>query len=59
MKINWKSNYIDKINKISKKKSWSCSDNNAFFDRVNMVYDSDAKDLRQFKQQIKRGIYEK
>lgn len=53
MEITWKTKYIDRINKVSKKKGWSCSDNNAFFDRVMMVYDSDAKDLKQFKQRIR------
>ncbi len=51
--MNWKTKFINLINKISKKKGWESSDINPFFNIVHHVGSTDAQTLRQFKQQIK------
>ena len=50
---NWKTKFINLINKISKKKGWESSDINPFFNVVHHVGSTDAQTLRQFKKEIK------
>ena len=48
---NWKDERIKKINEISKKNNWDCSDNNKYFEEVQLIYKSDAKSYEQFKKE--------
>ncbi len=48
---NWKDKRIEEINEISKKNNWDCSDNNKYFEEVQLIYKSDAKSLDQFKKE--------
>jgi len=48
---NWKDKRIQEINEISKKNNWDCSDNNKYFEEVQLIYKSDAKSLDQFKKE--------
>ena len=47
--ISWKDKRIEAINKLSKKKGWSSSDTNPYFEEVHAIYKSDAKTLLEFK----------
>jgi len=50
--ISWKDKRIEAINKLSKKKGWSSSDTNRYFEEVHAIYESDAKTLLDFKKEI-------
>ena len=50
-KMDWKDKRIQEINEISKKNNWDCSDNNKYFEEVQLIYKSDAKTLDQFKKE--------
>jgi len=50
--ISWKDKRIEAINKLSKKKGWSSSDTNPYFEEVHAIYESDAKNLFEFKKEI-------
>ena len=50
--ISWKDKRIAAINKLSKKKGWSASDTNPYFDEINAIYESDAKTLSEFKKEM-------
>ena len=41
--MDWKDKRIEAINRLSKMKKWSCSDNNPLFDEVMDIYESPAK----------------
>lgn len=41
--MSWKDKRIEAINRLSKMKKWSCSDNNPLFDEVMDIYESPAK----------------
>jgi len=41
--MSWKDKRIEAINRLSKSKKWSCSDNNPLFDEVMDIYESPAK----------------
>ena len=49
----WKDKFVKLVNKISTKKGWESSDINPFFNVVHNIGSTDAKTLRQFKQQMK------
>ena len=49
---NWKDERIKEINEINKKNNWDCSDNNKYFEEVQLIYKSNAKNLDQFKKEI-------
>jgi len=48
---DWKDKRIEEINEISRKNNWDCSDNNKYFEEVQLIYKSDAKSLDQFKKE--------
>ena len=48
---SWKDKRIAAINRLSKMKGWSCSDNNPYFDLVQNIYKTKAKSLKQFKEE--------
>jgi hypothetical protein len=50
---NWKDKLINLINKISKKKGWRCDDLNPYFYQIDLLPYSNAKTLREYKQQQK------
>mgnify|MGYP003136167366 CR=1 FL=1 len=51
---NWKDKLINLINKISKKKGWSSNDSNPFFYQIHFLNMTNAKSLREYKQQQKQ-----
>lgn len=46
---DWASRRIEAINYISKKRGWSCSDNNPFFDEWIAILNSKAKTKQEYK----------
>ncbi len=46
---DWASRRIEAINYISKKKGWSCSDNNPYFDEWIAILNSKAKTKQEYK----------
>ena len=48
---NWKDERIKEINEINKKNNCDCSDNNKYFEEVQLIYKSNAKSLDQFKKE--------
>lgn len=53
MADNWKDNFIKLVNKINIKKGWSSDDMNPFFYQVQLLDMTNAKSLREYKQQQK------
>jgi hypothetical protein len=51
VETSWKDKRIAAINRLSKIKGWSCSDNNPYFDLVQNIYKTKAKSLKQFKEE--------
>ena len=49
--ISRKDRRIEAINKLSKKKGWSSSDTNPYFEEIHAIYESDAKTLLDFKKE--------
>ena len=50
--MNWKEKRIIAINKLSKKKGWSSSDTNPYFEEIHDIYESDARTLLEFKKEM-------
>ena len=48
---NWKDERIKEINEISKENNWDCSDNNKYFEEVQLIYKSNSKSYEQFKKE--------
>ena len=48
----WKDKFVKLINKINKKRGWSSDDMNPFFYQINLLNFSNAKTLREYKQQM-------
>jgi len=46
--MSWKDKRIEAINRLSKSKKWSCSDNNPLFDEVMDIYESSAKTRNEY-----------
>lgn len=46
--MSWKDKRIEAINRLSKNKKWSCSDNNPLFDEVMDIYDSPATTRKEY-----------
>ena len=46
--MDWKDKRIEAINRLSKSKKWSCSDNNPLFDEVMDIYDSPATTRKEY-----------
>ena len=55
--MNWKDDFIKFVNKLSKKRGWKCDDLNPYFYQIDLLHLSNAKTLREYKQQ-QRGKYE-
>ena len=53
--MDWKDNFIKFVNKLSKKKGWKCDDMNPYFYQINLLHLSNAKTLREYKQQQKKA----
>ena len=51
MVMDWKTRKINAINKLSKKKGWSASDNNPYFYLVHEIYKTKATTPKQFKEE--------
>ena len=54
--MNWKDDFIKFVNKMSKKKGWSSDDSNPFFYQVHFLNMTNAKSLREYKQQQKKKV---
>jgi len=54
MKNNWKDDFIKFVNKMSKKKGWRCDEMNPYFYQIDLLPYSNAKTLREYKQQQKQ-----
>ena len=52
--MNWKDDFIKFVNKLSKKKGWKCDDLNPYFYQIDLLHLSNAKTLREYKQQQKQ-----
>jgi hypothetical protein len=50
---NWKDDFIKFVNKLSKKKGWKFDDMNPYFYQIDLLHLSNAKTLREYKQQQK------
>lgn len=46
---DWASRRIEAINYISKKRGWSCSDNNPYFDEWIAILNTKAKTKKEYK----------
>jgi hypothetical protein len=53
--MDWKDNFIKFVNKLSKKRGWKCDDMNPYFYQINLLHLSNAKTLREYKQQQKKA----
>ena len=51
---NWKNDFIKFVNKMSKKKGWRCDEMNPYFYQIDLLPYSNAKTLREYKQQQKQ-----
>ena len=51
---NWKDDFIKFVNKMSKKKGWRCDEMNPYFYQIDLLPYSNAKTLREYKQQQKQ-----
>lgn len=49
--MDWKDKRIEAINRLSKSKKWSCSDNNPLFDEVMDIYETPAKTRKEYMQE--------
>tara|TARA_S200002703_G_scaffold154229_1_gene156684 strand:+ start:560 stop:730 length:171 start_codon:yes stop_codon:yes gene_type:complete len=54
--MDWKDNFIKFVNKLSKKKGWKCDDMNPYFYQIDLLRFSNAKSLREYKQQQKMKV---
>ena len=52
--MNWKDDFIKFVNKMSKKKGWRCDEMNPYFYQIDLLPYSNAKTLREYKQQQKQ-----
>tara|TARA_R100001509_G_scaffold155888_2_gene118697 strand:- start:270 stop:479 length:210 start_codon:yes stop_codon:yes gene_type:complete len=46
--MSWKDKRINAINRLSRTKKWSCSDNNPLFEEVMDIYESPAKTREEY-----------
>ena len=53
---NWKDDFIKFVNKMSKKKGWRCDEMNPYFYQIDLLPYSNAKTLREYKQQQKQKV---
>lgn len=52
--MTWKDKRIHAINRLSRMKRWSTSPSNPYFEQVYRLYDSKAKNLKEFKDEEKK-----
>ena len=52
--MSWKDKPIEAINRLSKKKGWSSSPSNPYFEQVLRIYESQAMNLKEFKHAEKK-----
>ena len=52
--MSWKDKLIEAINRLSKKKGWSSSPSNPYFEQVLRIYESQAMNLKEFKHAEKK-----
>lgn len=57
--MSWKDKRIEAINKLSKKRGWSFSDTNPYFEEIQDIYLSNLKSLPDFKKELLKKINQK
>ena len=53
----WKDKRIAALNRLSKKRGWSSSDNNPYFEQYNLILNPNIKTKIQLKQELRKNGY--